>query len=532
MATTTYASPGVYVEEVHNAVRPIQAVGTSLPAFIGITEEASLKRVNPRTGSVRVLESCLQKPVLVANWTQFTRTFGGFTDGVYLPDAVYAHFTNGGGACYVVSIRALKESDAAVAAKATISGAKSRDAFSITAKVAGSGGNNLVLSVSHDTDTEGKPTGAFSLKLGGESHAGLSMKKSDDNYVGNVQFSTVTLDDIGPQTAVPEAGSYSLSGGGMRPLEVEDFIGDALSRTGLAGLEAYEEIRLIACPDLMADYDGSDDANNRIKVVQQAIIGHCQKMRYRFAVLDLPPGLDPKGARDWRHFLSFDTSHAACYYPWVEVSDLINGGTKKVPPSGHIVGMYGRVDAERGVHKAPANEQLMGVTGLELQLSRGEQDILNPLGVNCIRAFPGRGIRVWGGRTLSSDGAWRYISVRRLFIMVAASMDAGLQWVVFEPNDSRLWSQIGRDVNSFLRNVWRSGGLFGDSADQAYYIKCDAELNTEEVRDTGQLIIEVGIAPVKPAEFVIFRLSQWSWLDAGDEDMDDAEEDMDDGETE
>ena len=312
-------------------------------------------------------------------------------------------FTNGGGACYVVSVRALNESDDAISASATIPGAKGRDAFVVTANVAGSGGNNLVMTVSHDSDGEGKSAGTFTLKLGGETRAGLSMKKSDDNFVGNATFGSATLSDIGAQNAMPNAGSYSLSGGGMRPLAVEDFIGDALSRTGLAGLEAYEEIRLIACPDLMADYDGSEDADIRIKTVQQAIVRHCEKMRYRFAILDLPPGLDPKGARDWRHFVSFDTSYAACYYPWVEVGDLVNGGTKTVPPSGHVAGMYGRVDAERGPHKAPANEQLMGVTGLELQLSRGEQDVLNPLGVNCIRAFPGRGIRVWGGRTLSSD---------------------------------------------------------------------------------------------------------------------------------
>jgi phage tail sheath protein FI len=178
------------------------------------------------------------------------------------------------------------------------------------------------------------------------------------------------------------------------------------------------------------------------------------------------------------------------------------------------VGIYNRSDAARGVHKAPANEVVLGAIDLEHNLSKGEQDVLNPIGVNCIRAFPGRGIRVWGGRTLSSDGAWRYINVRRLFVMVEASMDMGLQWVVFEPNDSTLWARVRRDVTSFLRVVWRGGALFGDTPEQAFYVKCDEELNPREIRDLGQLIIEVGLAPVKPAEFVIFRITQWAGANA------------------
>lgn len=162
------------------------------------------------------------------------------------------------------------------------------------------------------------------------------------------------------------------------------------------------------------------------------------------------------------------------------------------------------------MHKAPANEIVRGAIDLELNLTRGEQDVLNPMGVNCIRSFPGRGIRAWGARTLSSDVAWRYINVRRLFIYVEHSMDLGLQWVVFEPNDPDLWARVRRDITSFLRNVWRSGALFGTSEDQAFYVKCDEELNPSEVRDLGMLIIEAGMCPVKPAEFVIFRISQWA----------------------
>ena len=527
MATTTYASPGVYVEEIHNAVRPIEAVGTSLPAFVGITEEASLKRVNTRTGQTRPIESVLNRAILIGNWTQFAQTFGGFASGIYLPDAVYAHFANGGGACYIMSIRSLSDVDGAVAATISVPAGKGKTGFVVTATNAGDGANNMAVTITRDKGADGKDANTFTMKVGTQSLAGLSMKKTDPKYIGSASFNNVTISDIGAAT-LPDAGTYRLSGGGIPPLMAKDFIGDVLSRTGIAGLEPFDEIRLLACPDLMTLYDGSDEASEQIKIVQQAMIDHCENMRYRFAILDTPPSMNAQEAREWREFVAFDTSYAAMYYPWVRIGDLRSGGTKIVPPSGHIVGMYGRVDSERGTHKAPANEQLRGVTDLEIQPSKAEQAILNPIGVNCIRAFPGRGIRVWGARTLSSDGAWRYISVRRLFIMVAASMDEGLQWAVFEPNTQRLWMKITRDVNSFLRQVWNSGGLFGESVEEAYYIKCDGELNTEEVRDAGQLIIEVGIAPVKPAEFIIFRLSQWSFIDE-EEDEEDEGDGEDDG---
>ena len=266
----------------------------------------------------------------------------------------------------------------------------------------------------------------------------------------------------------------------------------------------------------MSGYDGSKSAKERVKSVQQALIDHCQKLRYRFAILDTPPELNPQQAKEWRELVNFDTSYAAMYYPWIKVVDLsgTNSAGKLAPPSGYVAGIYNRTDNARGVHKAPANDVVLGALDLEINVSKGEQDVLNPIGVNCIRAFPGRGIRVWGARTLSSDGAWRYINVRRLFIMVEASMEVGLSWVVFEPNDSSLWAKVSRDVTSFLRVVWRSGALFGTTADQAFYVKCDEELNPPEIRDLGQLIIEVGLAPVKPAEFVIFRISQWAGSNA------------------
>jgi len=507
----TYKSPGVYVEEVERGVKPIEAVGTSTAAFIGITAEASLKVIDPSTGEKVPVESRLNKPTLVTSWTQYSDIFGEWTPGAYLPDAVYGYFANGGGPCYVTSLRALEEDESHVRpAEVSIPASGKGDSFKITAKVPGPGGDGLAVGIKTAED------GTFAMTVGSEVRSGLTMKKTGDNYVGDASFDAVTISDIGSASAVPTEGTYSLSGGGVQPLTASDFVGDPADRTGLGGLEPLDEVRLVVCPDVMAGYDGSDQAQERVKMVQEAMIAHCEKIKYRSAVLDAPPGLNAQQALEWRNYLNFDSSYAALYYPWIEIADFSeNGGTRKtVPPSGHVAGIYNRSDAERGVHKAPANEVVLGAINLEYNLSRCEQDVLNPIGVNCIRTFPGRGIRVWGGRTLSSNGAWRYVNVRRLFIMVEASIDAGLQWVVFEPNDRMLWAKVRRDVNSFLHTVWLGGALFGNTPDEAFYVKCDDELNQPEIRDLGQLIIEVGLAPVKPAEFVIFRITQWAGANA------------------
>jgi uncharacterized protein len=505
----SYASPGVYVEEVERGTKPIEAVGTSMAAFIGITAEASLKALDPATGSRVPVETRLNKATLVTSWTQFSDIFGEFIPGAYLPDAVYGFFANGGSKCYVTSVRALNEGSFVKAAEALVPAKTKGNSFKVSAKYAGPLGNDLVVTVASGAED------TFALTVGTETKSGFTLKKGE-NYLGDAVFETIVISDVGSSTALPQDGAYRLSGGGMQPLSVKDFIGDIAERTGMGGIEAIDEVRLVLCPDVMAGYDGSDESKQRIKMVQEAMITQCEKLRYRFAILDTPPGLNAQQAKEWREYINFDTSYAALYYPWIEIPDLSGAGalTKMVPPSGHIAGIYNRTDSNRGVHKAPANDTVLGSINLALKLSKAEQDVLNPIGVNCIRAFPARGIRVWGARTLSSNGAWRYINVRRLFIMVEASMEAGLSWVVFEPNDNSLWEKVKRDVNSFLRVVWRSGALFGVTPEQAFYVKCDEELNPPEIRDLGQLIIEVGLAPVKPAEFVIFRISQWAGANA------------------
>jgi phage tail sheath protein FI len=280
-------------------------------------------------------------------------------------------------------------------------------------------------------------------------------------------------------------------------------------------LEVIDEITMVCCPDLMGALQTGQLNDAGVRAVQTAMMNHCEAMKDRVAILDAPPGLTPQQIRQWRMTTAgYDSKYAALYYPWIEIANpaVDNGGpvTLLVPPSGHMAGVWARNDSERGVHKAPANEVVRGAIGLEAQISRNEQDSLNPVGINCVRSFPGRGIRVWGARTLSSDPAWRYLNVRRLFNFVEKSIDVGTQWVVFEPNDMYLWEKVTRDVSAFLTRVWRDGALFGAVPGESYFVKCDAELNPPEVRDVGQMIVEVGIAPVKPAEFVIFRISQYS----------------------
>jgi phage tail sheath protein FI len=281
------------------------------------------------------------------------------------------------------------------------------------------------------------------------------------------------------------------------------------------GLEEIDDITMVVVPDLMTTMPGQKLDLKMVKAVQTMIIGHCERMADRVAVLDAPPDMSPQAIKKWRmDTAGYDSSYAALYYPWIEVNDPVTNRSMMVPPAGHMAGVWARSDNTRGVHKAPANEVVRGATGLAYNVTKGEQDTLNPNGVNCIRAFPGMGIRVWGARTLSSNPAWRYINVRRLFNFVEKSIERGTQWVVFEPNDMFLWGNIRRDVNSFLTNVWRDGALFGGSPSQAFYVKCDEELNPASSRDLGRLIIEIGLAPVKPAEFVIFRISQWAGPEA------------------
>lgn len=241
--------------------------------------------------------------------------------------------------------------------------------------------------------------------------------------------------------------------------------------------------------------------------VQAALIGFCENRKSCFAILDVPQDL--KKTNDVANFRDmYDSTYAAMYHPWLEMFDAGAKRSAYFPPSGAMAGIYARSDNERGVHKAPANEVVRGCTGLSTLYNTGEQDILNPMGVNLIRSFPGRGIRVWGARTISSNGLWKYLNVRRLFIYIEESIRVNTNWVVFEPNSETLWGRVTRTIESFLATCWRDGALAGTSPEQAFFVECGLTTMTQDDIDNGRLICQIGIAPVKPAEFVIFRITQ------------------------
>lgn len=401
----TYTWPGVYVEEVPSAIKPIAGVGTSTAAFVGLSANITAAWAAPKRTGMPVLadgktarkQAEALTPKAVNSWNEFVNAFGDFqAANQFLAHAVFGFFNNGGSRCWVVRVTKLEDIDAA-----------------------------------------------------------------------------------------------------------------------LERLESIDEIAIVAAP--LPD----DTAPAALNAVHAALVAHCHKMEDRVAILDSAetiandnlaitadatgiwrPATDPKG-------------YGAFYFPWIEVADPTKPAGERiaVPPSGHIAGIYARSDAQRGVHKAPANEVILGALGVRYPVSKIVQGVLNPEGVNCIRNFNGT-IKLYGARTLASgeqgDPEWNYVNVRRLVNFLRESIDEGTQWVVFEPNSPDLWARIRRNINAFLTNVWRSGALFGTTPDQAFYVRCDESTNPPEVRELGQVVTEIGIAIVRPAEFVVFRISQWS----------------------
>ncbi len=399
-----YSTPGVYIQEVSSGARPIQAVGTSTAAFVGVP---------PLSGAH------LDEAVAINNREQFRREFcGDATEATPLAHAVFGFFLNGGQRCYVVNV--------------------------------GEGG--------------------------------------------------------------------ALTGSGNK-------------KKGLDLLEAIDEVAIVAAPGY------SDTAS------YDAVLTHCERMEDRVAVLDAPEEVEnidrlkevgaapaaPTSRRTRREGAEegvaepapappaaglrprqSDRGFGAFYFPWITVADPL-APTRLVncPPSGHLAGIYARVDGNRGVHKAPANEVINGALNLTYRLTNAEQGALNDNGVNCLRFFQREGFRVWGARTLADPSSeWRYLNVRRLFNMVEESIAKSTRWVVFEPNDRSLWKSIERDVRAFLLQLWRDGALMGSSPEQAFFVMCNEETNPPESIDQGRVVTRIGLAPVKPAEFVIFQIGQ------------------------
>jgi phage tail sheath protein FI len=506
---SSYLAPGVYMEEVSSGSRPIEAVGTAVAAFVGFAERGPL-----------------HEPLLVTNWTQFKQAFGDFVEGYYLAHAVYGYFQNGGGTAYVVRVGGEGNSAgnggngqvaALPAAELPAAGTDSKHGLTISARSADSG--DLTVEVQPATE---QADDAFRLvvKQGGqavETFDNVTVKRGANNVATVVrqQSKLITVEETkGKSLTLPRPGEVALGAPpAPAPVKVEAnaYVGNSADRTGFGGLEAIDEVTMLAVPDLMAAYQRGMIDDDGLKAVQLAMIAHCELMADRVAIVDAPPGLNAQQVKDWRmNSAGYDSKYAALYWPWIKVMDPLSGKPIHMPPSGAMAGIWARNDSTRGVHKAPANEVIRGAIALELNITKGEHDQLNPIAVNCLRSFPGQGIRVWGARTLSSDPEWRYLNVRRLFNYVETSILRGTNWVVFEPNDHKLWDSVRRTITMFLRRVWRDGALFGRTPAEAFYVKCDEENNPPENRDAGILTVELGIAPVKPAEFVVFRISQYA----------------------
>jgi uncharacterized protein len=454
---TTYLHPGVYVEEVPSAVRPIAGVGTSTAAFLGVVPDTvPLAQVLNATigvgdGSTKAF------PLPIGSVSATKSSFEFRVAGVVDSTAKVVQDTATGGASVTF--------DGAPAAGARI---------------------------------QGDFTPQFSPPPPGEVQLCTSFAEFAEAFGS---FST----DAGHRNLAHAVYGF-FNNGGTRCFVARDKAAGDLANSSLANLEAVDEVAIVAAP-------GVTDSG-----AYAAIIAHCAvRTQDRFAVLDLPEAIGTGQRPDYSKLaygatgsvLPPASDYAAVYFPWLQVDDPATGGPVNVPPSGHVAGIYARVDGARGVHKAPANEAVMGVTGLRYAISDAQQDGINPQGINAIRSLAGT-TRVWGARTLGGDenAEWRYVPIRRLFLFLRESIYQGTGWVVFEPNDAALWAKIVRNVTAFLTNVWRDGALFGATAAEAFYVKCDAETNPQSVREAGQVITEIGVAVVAPAEFVIFRISQ------------------------
>ena len=494
----------------------------------------------------------------VASWSEFVKKYNisltpqPFMEDSYLAYAVRGYYDNGGARAYIVRVAReedldifKKESKAALPEPAK-NAQVAIGPYTFKAIEAGTKGNNVTVEVEHQGED------GFSVKVTGDGKTesfGDSKPMTPSSFKGAFKSKIVEVTTATEVETRPSAGTFSLTGGleatqpanlanlplsnELSKVQVEDFVGDEARRSGLGALSVIDDINMIAVPDLMAGVwtretlvggDSSVEVLNisekrkqQISDVQSMLISYCERMGDRMAILDPIPGLVPQDMKETVLGAPFSCDHgqAAIYYPWIKVMDRVNPQSKRqvfCPPSGHIAGVWARVGVERGVHKAPANEALMGAVALEFDVTKPEQEILNPNGINCIRSFPGTGIRVWGARTLATVGnpSWKYVNVRRLFNYLEKSMERGMQWVVFEPNDHDLWGRVRRNLSAFLFTEWKEGKLFGQVPDEAFYVKCDRETNPQEMIDLGRLYVEIGVNPVKPAEFVIIRIGQWS----------------------
>jgi phage tail sheath protein FI len=327
---------------------------------------------------------------------------------------------------------------------------------------------------------------------------------------------TRAIDLMAALVTVPEGVRLTGGNDGVMPIP-DDLLGQVadpddanVKATGLQALGELDDIAIVALPD-----GGTYDDAAVCEAAAGLLVAHAEELRYRIAVVDAPRGSSMTEVRAFRG--KFDTTRGALYHPWIEVFDPLErpaqGAPPRrvlLPPSGFVTGIYARNDITRGVYKAPANEVVQGLTRFEANINRPRNDVLNPEGINALRFFPGRGNRVWGARTMSSDPEWKYVNVRRLFIYLEHSIDKAMQWAVFEPNNERLWQNIRGTVEDYLYVQWLSGALLGATPEEAFFVRCDRTTMTQNDLDNGRLVCLIGVAPTKPAEFVIFRIGQWT----------------------
>ncbi len=496
-----YLYPGVYVEEVDTGNKPIEGVSTSTVGFLGIAERGPTK------------------PTLITSFQEYKRTFGSYVkqNGVdrYLTYGVEGFFQNGGARCFVTRV-------APAAAKTASLDVDSK--LTVTATGPGKWGEKVAVQIA---DAGIANAGLFKLIVAywlGDLPNPLpdltdskalrdsppTLIEAFDNLSPIPQSSTfyesevndmsdlVTLKQTAPD-APANAGAAVLEngddGGAVALIDFEGSDDVPENKTGLKALEDIDEVSILCCPDEHID-----------EQIAEQLMTQSENLKDRFAILQAKVQAGKPDANNPPR----DSKYAAIYYPWLRVTNPFTGVPLLVPPGGHIAGIYARSDTNRGVHKDPANEVIRGIDDLQLQTNNQQQAILNPKGINVLRYFKGSGNLVWGGRTIAKDPDWKYINVRRLFIFVEKSIERGTQWVVFEPNDEPLWARVRRSVSAFLTRLWMDGMLQGKTKEEAYFVRCDRTTMTQADIDNGKLIMLIGIAPVKPAEFVIFRIGQWT----------------------
>jgi phage tail sheath protein FI len=562
-----YRAPGIYVEEVPSAIRPIAGVSTSTAGFIGVVPGKLPQITKDPKGTAEAptkwVELTVPTPAntarLITNWTQFTAAFGdlvGDPEGAAangsagkavaaghrnLAHAVYGFFNNGGSRCFVVRIADEDSLDAGLKALAAIDEIAVVAAPGLTSPTARDKIVTACKAAERFAILDGPQQAAdlTSLTTPSAADAGPAAEApADQTPKVEVAVATTAPLELAPAYDNKKAGAgATLTAGSPGALTVDGVAVGKDDRVLVKDqAEAAENgIYTLTTPGTdAAKYvlTRSSDFEKSADIAAGAIVSVAKGGTNGGKMLKADPKKAPKVGTDAITFVTYEpaaappakaaasmpapTDGAAWYFPWIEVFDpatkLLSpagDGSLGVPPSGHLAGIYARVDAGRGVHKAPANEAMLGALGVTQAISRPEQMGLNPKGVNCIRVLNGS-VVVWGARTVGGDANadLKYINVRRTLLFLRKSLEQGTQWVVFEPNSPALWQQITRNVTAFLTTVWRSGALFGTTAAEAFYVKCDAENNPPGLRDLGQVVIEVGVAIVRPAEFVIFRISQ------------------------